>query len=204
MNTLETIEWTQYWAENCREDTPRLLMIGDSISVGYRHAVFERLHGRLGAVTISTSKAADNTSFLREIRFIASEEGFRYPVIHFNNGLHGGHLSTEAYAEACEKAVRFLRENFPEAKLILALSTPLTRGPENAAEAEENETVLRRNEKLRQLAEKYSLPVDDLYAAAAGHPEYKAPDGCHFNETGYAVLADAVVRSVEAALGSEN
>ena len=31
-NVLERVEWTQYWAESCDVNLPRVLMIGDSIS----------------------------------------------------------------------------------------------------------------------------------------------------------------------------
>lgn len=197
-NRLEDIEWTQYWAENCNKNKPFVLMIGDSISVGYRHFVYENIKDRYCAVTVSTSKAIDNRSFLKEIEFIASEEGFGYSVIHFNNGIHGYHLSTEEYALYYDEAVKFLISTYPDAQIILATSTPSTVPPDNKEFAEWNRAVAERNEAIKKLAEKYSLPVDDLYSLAVSHPEYMADDGVHFTMEGYKALGKKVADCITA------
>ena len=42
--------------------------------------------------------------------------------------------------------------------------------------------------------------MDDLYTLAAGHPEYYARDGVHFNAQGIAAQADLVARNILDAL----
>lgn len=200
MNILEDIEWTQYWAENNSRSLPRILLIGDSISVGYRRPVYERISDSLCAVTVSTSKALDNSSFFGEIKFIAREEGFDYSAVHFNNGLHGFHLSTAEYAELYEKAVRLLIEEFPDAAKVLATSTPYTSGGDNLSFDEKNDIVKARNEVVFSVAEKYGLTVDDLYSVTVGNPGIKCGDGVHFHDEGYEILADSVVSSVFSAM----
>ena len=91
MSILEEIEWTQYWVEDTRRDKKRVLLIGDSISVGYRSEVHKRLNGEAYVTAISTSKALDNPVLIREIDFYARAEDFEYEAIQFNNGLHGDH-----------------------------------------------------------------------------------------------------------------
>lgn len=201
-NKLEAIEWTQYWSENCGADLPRILLIGDSISVGYRSPVYQRMKEKFNVTTVSTSKAIDNCHFLPEIRFLAEEEGFDYRAVHFNNGLHGWHLSTEEYRDCYRRAIEFLLEAFPGVPLILASSTPMTVGGHPEEFAERNALVLERNAVVAALAAEYSLPVDDLYGAAVGHTEYPSGDGVHFNGAGYEALADSVAASVNAALAA--
>ena len=44
---LERIEWTNTWRENARDDVPRVLLIGDSITQGYRSIVNRMLEGKI-------------------------------------------------------------------------------------------------------------------------------------------------------------
>lgn len=196
MNYLEPIEWTQYWAENCVVDGPRALMIGDSISVGYRGPVFQRVKEKYNCVTISTSKAIDYPSFLPEIRFIAREEGFDYKVVHFNNGLHGWRVPDDEYAAKYEEAVKFLIDEFKGAKIILAATTPVTVNGNPAEYDELNAQAVRRNDIMFALAKKYSLATTDLYSAVYDRPELRSPDGYHYNGQGYEVLADVVAAEI--------
>ena len=116
---LERIEWVQYWAEDCTADMPRVLMIGDSISVGYCSPVYARIREKYGAVTVSTSKALDHPRFAAEIAALAGAEDFRYEWISFNNGLHGFQLTDEEYRLHYGETVDFLRDRWPGARLVL-------------------------------------------------------------------------------------
>ena len=181
---LERIEWVQYWAEDCTEDVPRILMIGDSISVGYRSAVFARVRGTYGCATVSTSKAIDNPRFCAEIDALASSEGFEYPVIHFNNGLHGFQLTDGEYREHYGKVVDFLRVRWPGARLILAASTPVI--------GDMDARVTARNRIVKELADERGLEYNDLYEAVKGDLTIRAGDPYHFNAAGYEKLADRI------------
>ena len=185
---LEAIEWVQYWAEDCTKGGPRVLMIGDSISVGYRSEVFARVRDTYGCVTVSTSKALDNPRFCAEIDALAGFE-FEYRAVHFNNGLHGFGLSEEVYREHYEKTVDFLAARWPEARLILAASTPVT-------DAGLNARVLERNRIAKEIADARGLEWDDLYAAVDGDLSLRANDPFHFNGKGYGILADKVAASL--------
>ena len=195
---LETIEWTQYWTEHAPDrETPRVLLIGDSISVGYRHEVEGRLGGKYHVSAMSTSKAVDNPFFLDEVALLRKQEK-DYDVIHFNNGAHGGHLDADTYEKHYEALLRGLMEMFPGARLILALTTPVMK-KEALAEFDpvQNARVLERNERVRAINARLGLgKVDDLYQAALSAPDLHGPDGLHFKEQGYAVLADAVAKSI--------
>ena len=189
---LERIEWVQYWAEDCSVPGPRVLMIGDSISVGYRSAVFARIRERYGAATVSTSKALDNPRFCAEIDALASSEGFDYRVIHFNNGLHGFQLADDEYREHYVKTADFLLARWPDARLIIAASTPVTENGKPDVLAPINEKVLARNRIAREIADARGLEYNDLYELVVGDPSLRSPDGYHYNQAGYEKMADKI------------
>ena len=45
---LERIEWTYTWREDCTVPAPRVLLIGDSITNGYKSVAHKNLAGRAG------------------------------------------------------------------------------------------------------------------------------------------------------------
>ncbi|MBQ8310097.1 MAG: SGNH/GDSL hydrolase family protein [Clostridia bacterium] len=192
MSQLESIEWTQYWSEDTRRDKKRVLLIGDSISVGYRSEVHKRLGGDAYVTAISTSKGIDNPNLIREIDLYAHAENFEYGAIHFNNGLHGFHLDDNGYRAGYEQVILYFKEHYAGVRLILALSTPVTVNKHPETFSEMNDIVLRRNRIVCELAKKYGLEVNDLYACVADRAELSAGDGYHYKNEGYECLAEQI------------
>ena len=186
MAHYEAKEWTQLWYdETMEENAPRVMLIGDSITVGYTIPVNNELAGRVHVDSIATSKGLDHPFYNEEIDLFARQFGFEYQAIHFNNGLHGWHLSLEEYERLYDEKVLWLRKRFPTAKLALVTSTAvLDKGEERQIDAVKNERVIAMNEAVWRIAEKYGLPVDDLYPTSVANPDWRTTDGYHFNETG--------------------
>jgi len=115
---LETIEWDDLWWEHAddKDKKARVLLIGDSISRGYRHAVNMLFDQNIYADSLATSKSLDNASYFTLINYVISQQP-DCQVIHFNNGLHGWHLSIQEYRECYQKFIRFFQEMYPEKKL---------------------------------------------------------------------------------------
>ena len=59
-----------------------------------------------------------------------------------------------------------------------------------------NERVIKRNEMALKIAEKYKLPVCDLYSVLSGTHEYHAVDGVHLKEPGCELLAKTIAEKV--------
>lgn len=195
MSQLEPIEWTQYWAENTGKDKPRVLLIGDSISVGYRSHVQAEILDTHYITAISTSKALDHPAYIRELLFFAEQENYAYPIIHFNNGLHGFHLNAEDYGRHYRKVLSALRQAYPESEIVLALSTPITKDDDHTVfDPALNEIVRQRNEVVRAIAAEAGMKTDDLYSVSAAHPEYRdgVNDGYHYNADGYRAFAKVI------------
>ena len=197
---LERIEWTNTWREDCTHGAPRVLLIGDSITNGYKSVVHRHLAGRAGVTAYATSKAIDNPFLWEELLLLMKQEDMQYAAIQVNNGLHFGGLSVEEYEKCYTELVKKLRTAFPTTPIVLALSTPITQNGDPETYADSNAAVLEKNAAVVRIAEKFALPVHDLYTAVAGKANLRSTDGYHYNGEGYEVLGSLVADGILALL----
>jgi hypothetical protein len=185
---LETYEWDNVWWEQTNNLTAkRVLYIGDSISCGTRRFITSLSDSKFMCDGFGTSKAIDNPCFKPSVDlFIAQQSSC--DVILFNNGLHGWHLSEEEYEKHYDDMLQFLVKK--EKPTYVLLSTDVI------GNQSRNETVVKRNEVAKKLAQKYQLPVIDLHTVAINNPERHIPDGVHFDEAGYTLLAKCILESI--------
>lgn len=80
-------------------------------------------------------------------------------------------------------------EEFDGKKIFLVLTT-------SVADAEREERVKARNAVALSLAEKYNLPVIDLYTASVDAVEFRLDDGVHFSGAGYHKLAEKILEEI--------
>ncbi|MBR4959831.1 MAG: SGNH/GDSL hydrolase family protein [Clostridia bacterium] len=188
----ERFEWIHSWCDYTeRNDLPRVLLIGDSITHGYQTKVRELLAGKYLVDYIATSYSVDCVFYNQLISAFAADS--KYDVIHFNHGLHGGHMTTEVYASGMDALTASLSRI---GKVILVTSTK-TYNPGTDTPTDFHTKVVERNAALIPLAEKYGCTIDDLYAVSASLPlSAYSPDGTHFAEDGYTALAKAVAESI--------
>lgn len=188
----ERFEWIHSWCDYTeRNDLPRVLLIGDSITHGYQTKVRQRLEGKYLVDYIATSYSVDCVFYNQLIAAFAADS--KYDVIHFNHGLHGGHMTTEVYTSGMDALTASLSRI---GKVILVTSTK-TYNPGTEEPTVFHEKVLERNAALLPLAEKYGCAVNDLYAVSASLPiSAYSPDGTHFADAGYDALADQVAASI--------
>ena len=188
---LERFEWSNTWHEEAPAGgAKRILYIGDSISLMTRlHMNRIRKEGGAYVDGIHTSKGLDNPTYLDFVTLFAREEGAR-EVILFNNGLHGWHLSDEAYEKAYEALITAIRSAVPAKHFFLILSTRL-RNEERTAR------VLARNEAVKRIGARLSLPVIDLYKISNEHFDLLAKDGVHYTDAGYTLFAEHIWETLE-------
>ncbi len=192
----EQYEWSNIWWDNA-DDTSmrRVLLIGDSISVGYSGNVTERLDKIARVDRLSNSRGVNDPALLKEITYMLGE--FEYSAIHFNNGLHGWHISDEEYAWSLRHLVQVLHQYGRGASFVWASSTPVTvPGCPSTLDAEKNPILLRRNALAAEIMKDFNIPINDLHSVVAGRPELSRGDGYHYNEDGYVVQGEAVAESL--------
>lgn len=180
---------------------PRVLLIGDSISIGYTLAVRELLAGRANVHRPPTNCGPT----IRGVEQIDAWLGDgRWDVIHFNFGLHDLKIMDDGKHQVpldqYEKNLRQLVERMKQtkAKLIWCSTTPV---PETSSPPRHNADVLAYNDVAKKIADEAGIATDDLYAFALPQlAKIQLPNNVHFSPAGSKVLARQVAESIEKAL----
>lgn len=191
----EASEWCNIWVSHAdKSELPRVLMIGDSISVGYFGDVEKQLAGKAYAARLSTSRCVGDPVLLAEVALVLG--GTSFDVIHINNGLHGvGLVSETEYAEFLPHFIEHIRRLAPRAKLVWASSTPWRIKGTNDKFDAKNANVQERNRIAVRVMEAQGIPINDLYSLGAEHPEYFA-DAVHYNADGKAAQGALVAKAI--------
>jgi len=181
---------------------PRVLLIGDSISIGYTLPVRELLRGKANVHRIQVNGGPTLRGLTDLDRWLGDGH---WDVIHFNWGLHdlrlidGKHqVPIEDYAKNLGELVKRLEAT--GAKLIWCSTTPVPIGANSRSAAD----LPAYNRSARKIMAEHKIPVDDLYGFAAPRvAEIQKKNDVHFTSEGSRVLAGQVVASIQHALASE-
>ncbi len=187
------------------EDQPglqRVLLIGDSISIGYTLPVRELLRGKANVHRILANGGPTKNGTANLEKWLGAG---KWNVIHFNWGIHDLKVmpdgKRQVEPEDYEKNLRTLvtRMKATGAKLIWATTTPIPDGelnpPRSFGKVPEYNAVAER------VMKENGVPIDDLNASITPRiAELQNPKDVHYKPEGYAVLAEQVVASIEAAL----
>ena len=190
MNKYETYEWDDMWIDHANEiGRKRAAYIGDSISVGTRRIATARTNEEILFDGFGTSKALDNPYFKDSIRLFLNQVP-NIDTVLFNNGLHGWHLDDETeYKVLYDEMIQFILSEIKGARLYILLITAVENN-------EDNKRVKIRNTAAREVAEKYSIPVIDLYDITSANISEISPDGIHPTEPLYEKIADEIIRNI--------
>ena len=189
------------------QDKAKILIIGDSISIGYTPFVKEMLSGS-ATVEHNEGNARHTGYALGKIQeWISAGD---YDIILFNWGLHDlcyrhpdskvygnrdkirGKLThtLDEYRTNLDSLVRIMRAS-THAELIFVTTSYV---PENEA-GRYTEDPPRYNAVAREVMQKYSIPVLDIYESSVLiHEKYGLrPDDVHYTKEGYRELARLIV-----------
>jgi len=191
---------------------PRVLLIGDSISMGYTIPVRELLKGKANVHRIPTNGGPTTNGLKNLTSWLGSS---KWDVIHFNWGLHdlkymagtssdladptapGAHqqVPPTEYEQNLTKLVEQLKAS--GAKVIWCTTTPVPEGTKGRVAGDE----AKYNEIAARVMTKAQVPTDDLCAhAAAKLKEVQLPANVHYSPAGYKYLAEKVAAEIEKAL----
>jgi len=182
---------------------PRVLLIGDSISIGYTLQVRGKLKGKANVHRIPVNGGATEVGLVKMKEWLGDG---RWDVIHFNFGLHDAKYASETTQRATrEQYAGNLRTLVAQmkatgAKLIFATTTPVPKGGV-LTPTRKFDSIPARNEIAVKVMIENGVAIDDLYAAVLPVQEKVArPNDVHYQPEGYEVLANAVAASIEAQL----
>jgi lysophospholipase L1-like esterase len=179
---------------------PRVLLIGDSVSMGYTVPTRIRLHGKANVHRVPANAGATRDGLLHLDKWLGSQS---WDVIHFNFGLHDAklppegikHASPEQYAQNLQRIVKRLQET--GAKVIWATTTPVPNGG-NLAPNRKFGSIEQYNGVAAKVMEENNIQINDLNAALASQPKgLQKPNDVHFTDAGSDFLAKEVVKSIE-------
>lgn len=188
---------------------PRVLIIGDSISIGYTTRV-----RRLLAEEASVHRPNTNC---RWSAYGAEHVGEwlgdgSWDVIHFNFGLWDWYgwsqdvkATPESYAASLDSVVRQLQKT--QARLVFAVTTPPCIGPEKKVKLVISEDRAQEfNRAALAVMKKHNVAINDLYAVIDGERErwQKGADDVHYTEAGRDRLASAVSAAIRKAMATRS
>ena len=197
------------------EDTaglPRVLLIGDSISIGYTLAVREELKGKANVHRPPTNCGPTTTGVNQMDKWLGDG---KWDVIHFNFGLHDlkyvddqgknappdkGHVQVSEgdYQKNLETLVARMKKT--GAKLIFATTTPVPEGAQARIKGDERKY----NEIAAAVMKKNGVAIDDLHAFALPKlAEIQLPANVHFKPEGSKELAKQVADEILKALDTK-
>lgn len=192
---------------------PNVLIIGDSISIGYTPRVTELLKG-VANVSRPNANCGDTRQGLRSLNNWLGTS--HWAVIHFNWGLHdlcyrhpesklygnrdkvNGTLSVtpEQYALNLEELVRQLKET--GATLIWASTTLVPEGEAGRFVGDD----VKYNAIAAEIMERHGIVINDLHSLSASFPAtyFTKPGDVHFTKAGSEKLAGQVAEAIRSAL----
>ena len=199
----------------------RVLLLGDSISMGYTPIVREMLNGRADVYRPmrdgrSAENCAGTTKGVQHIDAWLAADGGKWDVIHFNFGLHDlkrvhpktrknstdPNHANQAPIETYERQLRAIVAKLKKtgAKLVFATTTPV---PKGVRPHRDSTDVLRYNAVAFGVMAENGIAIDDLYAAAFSRlAKIQRKADVHFTRQGSRFLAQKVAASLRKVLPS--
>lgn len=184
---------------------PRVLLIGDSISMGYTLPVRRLLEGKANVIHPPVNCSHSGFGLKELDKWLGDKP---WDVIHVNFGLHdlkyvdekgamvavekGKLLASLAEYEANLRAL-IAKLQQTKAKLIWATTTPVPEGAGGRIAGSE----LAYNEVVRRVMAEHKIPVNDLHAVVKEKlSTLQQPRNVHFTPAGYQALAEVVAKAV--------
>jgi hypothetical protein len=185
---------------------PRVLLIGDSISMGYTWEVRKLLAGKANVQHPDINCGPTALGVVRVQQWIGDKH---WDVIHFNFGLHdlkyldaqglyvtpdkGKQVaSIKEYQANLKKIVATLQST--GAKLIYATTTPVPSGSGGRVQGDE----VRYNTAAVAVMREAGIEIDDLWSLVnPSLATLQQPQNVHFTAEGYSVLGKQVATQIE-------
>jgi len=194
---------------------PRILVIGDSISMGYRGFITEHFKHKAyvdywvgGSWLDPNSVKGENSKVKNSWSGVLSNGP--YDVISWNSmTLHmwtpamPGRCLESNHAGNVSEVIEHIRKTSPGSKLIWVRCTPYTTavaGGPSLLDAAKSERLVKFNKITDEVMAKYGIPEIDLYSLCEKNLDKASKDGVHWNEDASRLMADEIIKEIEKVL----
>ncbi|TDU73041.1 acyl-CoA thioesterase-1 [Prosthecobacter fusiformis] len=182
---------------------PRVLLIGDSISMGYTLPVRKLLEGVANVHRIPQNGGPTKNGIANIEKWLGKG---KWDVIHFNWGIHDlkvmpdGKRQVEPADYEANLRTLVARMKQTGAKLIWATITPIPEGPLNPPREFGEVSVY--NGIAEKVMKENGVTINDLNAWISPKlAEMQKPKDVHYHDSGSDYLAEKVAQEIKAALG---
>lgn len=218
-------------AVQLKKNLPNVFIMGDSISLGYTPIVQKKLEGEANVTRVLTN-CGPSQHYLLYMRSWLGKSHYDVVHINFGiwdshyikgddcgMGLYWGREVTNAlppvakgsairslgfrirtpidvYEKNLRRILAFVKTHAD--RVVFGLTTPLKGWQDD----DRCGRIRCYNEIACSVCKEMGVDIDDLYSVAEQNLDDQV-DGCHFRAKGYSALADAVVRSIRAALSKK-
>ena len=187
-----------------------LLLIGDSIRMGYDKSVKRTLEGKANVI-FPTDNCRFAAYLLRKFHeYLSDIKGEDIDVVHWNAGLwdclrlfeEDPHTPIDVYAYYIERVCVRIKKICPNAKVIFATSTKVLSEKMGKDFKRYNEDIEKYNEVAVEIAKKHGFEINDLYTLSTTLPEEAHSDAVHYyTSIGTEAFTNRVLSFVAPALG---
>lgn len=182
---------------------PRVLLIGDSISIGYTLPVRAELKGIAKVHRIPENGGPSSRGIEKIDQWLGDQQ---WDVIHFNWGLHDlkfmpngkRQVSLDDYEQNLQTLVSKLKQT--GASLIWANTTPVPHGNTRPLRKPGDDQIY--NLVAERIMRENQIAINDLHALASPQlDQIQRPENVHFTAQGSQILANQVAQAIRTALG---
>lgn len=179
-----------------------ILLIGDSIRMGYDKAIKKTLQGK-AMVYFPEDNCRFASYVLRYLHeYKALVQDSEVDILHWNTGLwdclrlfeEEPHTPIDVYAHYIDRICVRIKKLFPDTKVIFATSTSVQSEKMSKDFKRYNEEIEKYNEAAVAVVKKYGFEINDLYAVSTTLPDEAHSDPVHYyTPMGTKAFANAVL-----------
>lgn len=179
----------------------QVLLIGDSIRVGYCDYVKEQLKD-IADVYYPPENCRNTQYIITSLRsWLGLCDPEKIDVIHFNagqwdvahwSGIGDSLTPLQDYGKNIEKIIKIMHLLFPNAKIIFALTTPMNSNASSLINPRTTKEIILYNEKAKAVCKENGIEVNDLFSLCENWGADMYKDYAHFVDKGYQSIAKQV------------
>ena len=192
----------------CSDSKKNVLLIGDSIRMGYCASAREALSDVAEVFYIDDN--CRNTQYVITrlngwANMFSDRKGIdlvqfncgHWDIAHWCGGAYS--LTSEGeYARNLQIIIDMIAKLFPCAKIVFATTTTMNPSGQLGVNPRTNGEISCYNEIAKAVASKNNLPINDLFAITKDWDSTGYKDYCHFTEAANVVLGQAVAAALKA------
>ena len=187
---------------------PEILLIGDSIRMGYCAAASNALAGRAEVKWPSGNCQSSQAILIRLATWrglVSSPKVVQFNCGHWDtahwDGDEAALTTVEEYARNVRMIIHRIRRYWPEAKIVFATTTPMNPNGVLGKNPRTTESIISYNAAGVKVAKSEGVEVNDLFAATESWPATDYADYCHFTKPAAKRLGEIVASRLAAIAG---